>query len=167
MKKTSSFVRKAISVFQVLTLVCVLALVATPPAQAQIAQQGPYGAFFRASTAVNTATLTIDQMFGLLVGTPTAGATYTTPTATVLCNAFPAIAVVAPGTQSTFGLLLVVVNTSGNASGITMAGGSGVTATGTLTIAASDSKLFWLYPTNCTAGSQAWTLYSITAAGAN
>jgi hypothetical protein len=151
---------------KILVLLCALILTVVP-AMAQTAQQGPYGAFFRASTAVNTATLTIDQMFGLLVGTPTSGATYTTPTATALCNAFPSVVVTAPGTQSTFGLLLAVVNTSGNSSGITMAGGSGVTATGTLTIAASDAKLFLLYPTNCTAGSQAWTLYSITAAGAN
>lgn len=151
-----------------LVLFCSLILSVATPVLGQQAQPGPYGALFRASTAAGGAggvTLTIDQMFGILIGTPTASSTYTTPTATQLCNAFPAVTVQPPG--SNFGLLLAVVNTAGGAYTITMAGGTGVTATGTLTVAESDSKLFLLYPTNCTAGSQAWTLYSITAAGAN
>jgi hypothetical protein len=130
---------------------------------AQTVAQGAYGAFFRSSTATNTATLTVDQMVGLLNGTPTGAATYTTPTATQLCNAFPSTANYFP--SATFGILWAVINTSGGANTITIAGGTGVTAGTTLTVAQNNSRLFLLFPTSCVAGSQAWTLQSIAAGG--
>jgi hypothetical protein len=151
--------------FLILFFALILTIV---PVLAQTIQQGPYGSFFRVSTAAGGAggvTLTVDQMVGLLIGTPTAGSTYTTPTATALCNAFPAV--INAGNPSSFGLELFVVNTAGGADTITMAGGTGVTATGTLTIPQNDVKHFVLYPTSCVSGSQAWTLYSVSASGAN
>lgn len=150
--------------FKKITILLLSLFLVTIPVIAQTAQQGAYGVFFRSSTAVGTVTLTIDQMFGLLNGTPTGAATYTTPTATALCNAFPSVAS-GGGPATNFGLLFVVINTSGGANTITMAGGTGVTASGTLTIAQNNSRVFLLWPTNCAAGSQAWTLQSVAAGG--
>lgn len=126
---------------------------------------GPYGVLFRSNTATDTATLTTTQMApGILVGTPTGAATYTTPTATNLCSAFYNVGIVAPGTNSNYGYDLWIRNTSGGANTITIAGGTGVTlATGnTNTIAQNHTRLFKVVATNCTPGgaSNAWTIFS-------
>lgn len=125
-------------------------------------------AIFRLSTATDTATLTTTQMApGLLIGTPTAGATYTTPTAAQFCSAFPGIAITAPGTNSNYGYDLWIRNTSGGANTITVAAGSGVTlaAGNTNTVAQNHTRIFKLVPTSCAGGNNpggvnTWTIYT-------
>ena len=125
---------------------------------AQRLSQGPYGVFFRQTTATDTATLTTAQSIGLLVGTPTGAANYTTPTATALCNAFPSVAIVPP--TSNFSVGWDIKNTSGGANTITVLGGTGVTVSGTATVAQNHMRHFIWVPGSCVAGSQAWTVFS-------
>lgn len=116
--------------------------------------QSPFG-IFRLSTAADTATLTTTQMSpGLLIGTPTAAATYTTPTATQFCSAFPGVAILAPGTNSNFGYDLWIRNVSAGANTITLGAGAGVTlATGnTNTVAQAHTRIFKIVPTSCAGG---------------
>lgn len=125
-------------------------------------------AVFRVSTATDTATLTASQVSpGLLIGTPTAGATYTTPTAAALCSFWPGIALLAPGTNTNYGYEVWVRNTSGGANTITFAAGNGVTlATGnTNTVAQNHTRIFKFVPTSCAAGNNpsgvnTWTIYT-------
>lgn len=124
---------------------------------AQAMASGPYGVFFRQTTATDTATLGTAQSFGLLVGTPTGAATYTTPTATRMCQAFPAIAITPP--TSNFDLGWDIKNTSGGANTITVAGGTGVTVSGTATVAQNHIHHFIWVPGSCGA-TPAWTLFS-------
>ena len=124
--------------------------------------------FFRLSTATDTATLTAGQMSpGLLIGTPTAAANYTTPTALQLCTQWPSIAIQAPGTNSNFGYELWVRNTSLGANTITFLAGSGVTlaAGNTNTVAQNHTRIFKMVPTSCSGGNNpsgvnTWTMYS-------
>lgn len=130
------------------------------PARAQQAAPiGPLGVlqFTQNNTAADTIALLPSQMVGLLVGTPTAGATYTTPTATQLCQLFP---FVASSNASFFNWLFVVKNTSGGANTITMAGGTGVTLRGTGTIAQNAVRIFYVEITGCS-GTPAANLYSL------
>lgn len=128
--------------------------------------------FFRLSTATDTATLTAGQVSpGLLIGTPTAAATYTMPTAAALCTLWPGIAILAPGTNSNYGYELWIRNTSLGANTITLSSpGGGVTlaAGNTNTIAQNHTRIFKFVPTSCAAGSgsnnpggvNTWTVYS-------
>jgi len=114
------------------------------------------------TTATGTAALAGLQHFGQLVGTPAAGATYTTDTATNICAFLPVAGVTAPR----FGWTWQIVNISGGANTITMAGGVGVTLSSTsLTIAQNANKTFNCFASNCSAGNQAIQCYA-TAAGA-
>jgi len=80
-------------------------------------------------TATNTATLTSTQMLGgILVGTPTAAATYTTLTGTLLEAALSETI----ATNDTFDL--VIINLGGAGDIITLAGGSGVSIVGSATV---------------------------------
>ena len=118
---------------------------------------GAYGALFRSTTATDTATLGTAQSFGLLVGTPTGAATYTTPTATRMCAAFPSVAVTPP--TSKFAVGWDIKNTSAGANTITLTGGTGVTVSGTGTVVQNHIRHFIWVPTNCSS-SPAWTVYS-------
>mgnify|MGYP001603505799 FL=1 len=80
--------------------------------------------------------------------------TDTTATAALIVAAMPNCQV---GTSFSF----LVRNTADAAETITVAGGTGVTASGTMTIAQSNSKLFTVVLTNVTGGTEAATLYSI------
>lgn len=123
-------------------------LVAVLFAQNRIAP-GPYGKLFRNTTAADTATLTTTQMVGLLTGTPTAAAAYTTPTAANICASLPQVQQVASGTNTNFANDLFVKNTSAGANTITMTAGAGVTAVGTMTIAQNAIRHFLVVPTAC------------------
>jgi len=102
------------------------------------------------NTAVGTATLTPGQMSTLLTGTPTAAATYTTPTATLLCRLFPtAISKSNAAGTINFWWEFYVKNTSAGANTITMAGGTGVTTVGTMTAAQNAITHFLVVLNNC------------------
>jgi hypothetical protein len=152
------------------TLVCVLILTAPAPNIGSFApfrvfaQQtqpiGPYGFIpWVANTAGDTATIKAYQLTGLLVGTPTAAATYTTDTATNLCSLFPFV-----GSQnaSNWGWDLYLKNTSGGAFTITMAAGAGVTLVGTGTAAQNNLRHFKVVLTCCPPNATAAaSLYSL------
>ena len=113
---------------------------------------GPNGVFFRVATATDTATLTTSQTVpGILIGTPTAAATYTLPTAANLCSAWPGVALQAPGTNTNFGFAQEIRNVSTGANTITIAANSGVTlASGnTNTIAQNHTRVFIYTFTSC------------------
>lgn len=126
--------------------------------------QGPYGAFWRNTTAIGTATLTINQVVGILVGTPVAAANYTTPTATQMCNAFLTLRSNTNTYASTFKVDWYIKNTSGGANTITVVAGTGVTLSGTGTATQNNMRHLVWQPTNCTAGSEAWTVFSLETA---
>jgi hypothetical protein len=120
---------------------------------------GAYGnlPFTLNNTAADTAAMVPSQMVGLLTGTPTAGATYTTPTATALCALFP---FVGASNSNSFVWDWYVKNTSGGANTITAAGGTGVTLRGTGTAAQNAVRHFKIELTTCT-GTPAANLYSL------
>jgi len=123
---------------------------------------GPYGnlPFTLNNTAADTAALVPAQMVGLLTGTPTAGATYTTPSATALCALFP---FVGASNANSFTWDWYVKNTSAGANTITAAGGTGVTLRGTGTAAQNNLRHFKIELTTCT-GTPAANLYSLETA---
>ncbi len=139
--------KKVIAIFAAIGLYAAICLYAQNPIN-----QGPYGSLFRVMSATDTATLGTSQFGpGLLIGTPTGAANYTTPSAANICAAFPQVGIMSPGTNSNFGYGLEIRNTSTGANTITMVGGSNVTlATGnTNTIAQNHTRLFIVVPTNC------------------
>lgn len=146
-----------------------LVLVVTLFAQNRLAP-GPYGKIFRLTTAADTATLTTNQIAGLLTGTPTAAANYTTPTAAQICSALPQVQQVSSGTNNNFALDFFIKNTSAGANTITVVAGAGVTATGTMTIAQNTIRHFLLVPTACPntltgTPTAAVTIFSVSGAG--
>lgn len=139
-----------------------LLLLITPfTAHAQQVTLGPRGAlnFSTTNTAIDTGTLTNSNMVGLLTGTPTAAATYTTPTAAQLCAYMRPIV---PATLTNYSWDWIVKNTSAGANTITVAGGSGMTLVGTGTAAQNAVRLFRIILTNCTSGSEAGSLVSLS-----
>lgn len=131
----------------ILTIAFVLAVL-TSHAAAPILQYGvlPWNT---ANTAIDTAALSVGQVTGsaILVGTPTAGATYTTPTATALCAQFPFLGNRA---NNRWSYDWYVKNTSLGANTITLAGGTGVTLVGTGTAAQNTTRHFRIIFTSCT-----------------
>ena len=105
--------------------------------------------FNTANVAADTASLSVGQLTGsaILVGTPTAGATYTTPTATALCAQFPFLG---NGANNRWSYDWFVKNTSAGANTITLAGGTGVTLVGTGTAAQNTIRHFKIVFTSCT-----------------
>jgi hypothetical protein len=99
------------------------------------------------------------MMGGFIRRTLTATArTDTTPTAAALVAALPQDLRQVGGV-----FFLEITRTDAAAVALTIAGGTGVTVTGTATIAASTNRTFLCYFTNVTAGSEAITLYSLGA----
>ena len=83
------------------------------------------------------ATLTTTQLInGLLLSTPTAARTFTTPTATAILAD-----VKTPKVGAAF--VLGIRNTSAGAFAVTLAGGTGVTVVGTATTAQNVASIFW------------------------
>jgi hypothetical protein len=97
-------------------------------------------------------------MLGVLTGTPTAAANYTTPTAVQFCALFPFVAT----SNGTYDYDWVLKNTSAGANTITMVAGAGVTLSGTGTAAQNTVRLFKISLNNCTAGSEAVRLWSLS-----
>jgi len=90
-------------------------------------------------TAIDTATLTAAQILGgLITGTPTAAANYTTPTAILLLAAMASFG----ASFLDEGFEFSIKNTSAGANTITVVGGTGVTIVGTATIAQNAIKRF-------------------------
>lgn len=130
----------------------------------QVQPIGPYGniPWIASNTATDTATLSASQMTGILVGTPTAAATYTTDTAANLCALFP---FVANSAANSFNWSWVVKNTSAGANTITVAAGTGVTVSGTATAAQNNLRRFQIVLNECRAGkTAAATVYSLETA---
>lgn len=141
--------------FRICSFLIVFCFVGLISAYAQTAPIGPYGTlvFSQTNTAADTATLVAGQMGqSLLTGTPTGAASYTTPTATILCRLFPFV-----GAQQSnnFAWDFWIKNTAGSAVAITLAAGSGVTIVGTATAAQNFVRHFKVVLTNCTAGTTA------------
>lgn len=107
-------------------------------------------------TTAGPATYTAAQLLGGLITRNTSGAgrTDTTPTAALLVAAVPAAAV---GTSFEF----VIINTAGAAETLTVAGGTGVTISGTATIAQNNQKRWRAVFTNVGTGTEAVTIYSL------
>ncbi len=107
-------------------------------------------------TTAGAGTYTAAQIVGgLILRDPAGGArTDTTHTAAQILAAIPN-AIVGSAIEFT------VRNTADAAETITVAGGSGVTTSGTMTIAQNNTKRFMLVFTNVTASSEAATLYSL------
>jgi hypothetical protein len=130
---------------------------------------GPYGNAGFANTAlINTATVPAYSMVGLVTGTPTAGATYTTDTAVNLCALFPFVGSQTAG-ASQYAWDWYIKNTAGGAFTITAAGGTGVTLSGTGTAAQNNMRHFKVVLTSCppfnlTTPTAAATLFSLETA---
>jgi hypothetical protein len=107
---------------------------------------GPYGNVWVRSTATDTATLSTQQMYGLLTGTPTAAANYTTATATNLCALFPFLS---SQNAAPFAWDWYVKNTSGGANTITVVAGAGVTLVGTGTAAQNNVRHYKIEVSAC------------------
>lgn len=128
---------------------------------AQSAPMGPYGwiPWVTGNTATDTATLSAFQNLGILIGTPTAAAAYTTTTATNLCALFPFMQ---SGANSNYGWDWYVKNTSAGANTITVQAGSGVTVSGTATAAQNAVRHFKVVLTECRPGATAAaTIFSL------
>jgi hypothetical protein len=107
------------------------------------------------ATAGNATYTTAQLLGGLILRDPAGGArTDTTPTAAQLVAAISNPIV---GTSFEF----TIRNTADAAETITVAGGTGVTTSGTMTIAQNNSKRFLARLDNVTASSEAVTLYSL------
>lgn len=128
--------------FTFLALAAVTATAQTMPFSRPVAVP-----FRTGNTAADTAVLVPTQMSGLLTGTPTAAANYTTPTATQLCALFPFV-----GSNATnFHWDIYWKNTSAGANTITAVAGTGVTITGTATVAQNAIKHWMVVLTGCAA----------------
>lgn len=114
---------------------------------------------FYTVTSLSTAgalTLTPAQVLGgmILRNTNGAGRTDTLPTAALLAAAVY-------GVDVGIGFEFTIRNTAGAAETITVAAGTGVTISGTATIAQNNSKRFLVVFTNISPGNEAYTVYSL------
>lgn len=106
------------------------------------------------TTAGNLTLTTAQILGGLILRAGNGGArTDTLPTAAALVEAIQGCMV---GTSFEF----VLLNNSATAVNITLAAGTGGTASGTMATAQNNSKIFCVVFTNVTIGSEAYTLYS-------
>jgi hypothetical protein len=126
---------------------------------AQTVPLGPYGNIpvNTANTAADTIVLVTGQMYGILTGTPTAAANYTTPTATQLCTVFPFLS---SGSATNWAYDWYIKNTSAGGNTITAVAGSGVTLVGTGTTAQNFVRHFKVVFNTCS-GTPAVQLISL------
>jgi hypothetical protein len=129
-------------------------------AGAQTVPIGPGGLMpvTTANTFTDTGSLSNFNFVGLLTGTPTAAANYTTPTAAAACAYFRNIV---PPVSTLYWFDWWVKNTSGGANTITIVAGSGFTVVGTATIAQNNVKHFLVNLTNCSSGNEAGNILSV------
>ena len=98
------------------------------------------------TTAIDTATLTLAQTLNaLLIGTPTAAAAYTTPTAAAILLALGDFII------GQVAGILTIRNTSAGAFTITLTGGASVTIVGTATVVQNFTRSYYIVPTSATA----------------
>lgn len=118
-----------------------------------LADQAQPAAVVTTATAV---TLSVNQLFAaIILQDPSGGAvTTTTPTAALIVAALKNAR---PGAN----FVARIRNTADVAEMITVAGGTGVTISGTATIAQNNSKEFLFVVTVATLGSEAVTAYSL------
>ena len=118
-----------------------------------LADQAQPAAVVATATAV---TLSVNQLFAaIILQDPSGGAvTTTTPTAALIVAALKNAR---PGAN----FAVRIRNTADAAETITVAGGTGVTISGTATIAQNNSKEFLFVVTVATTGSEAVTAYSL------
>jgi hypothetical protein len=107
------------------------------------------------ATAGNVTYTAAQMLLGMILRDPNGGArSDVTPTAALLVAAIKRRKV-----GSTFSL--IIRNTADAAETITMTAGTGVTLSGTMTIAQNNSKLFLVRLDNITSGAEAATMYSV------
>ena len=103
-------------------------------------------------------TYTVAQLIGgFLIRTPGASRSDVMPTAALLLAAIPS-------PEVGVGFDFTIKNGAGSAYTITVTAGTGVTTSGTMTIAQNYTKRFRVVFTNVTAGSEAYTVYSLGTA---
>lgn len=101
-------------------------------------------------------TLTAAQILGgMLLIDPNGSQAYTLPTAALL------VAACSEGLSVGNGFEFTITNTADAGETITVTAGTGCTTSGTMTIAQSNTKRFLVVFTNITAGSEAFTIYSL------
>ena len=108
------------------------------------------------STDANVTFTAAQVMGGHIIRSIGAARTDTLPTAAALVDAIQGAMV---GTSFTFHIR----NNSGGAYTETLAAGTGGTTSGTMTLAQNLSKSYMVVFTNVTAGSEAYTVYSMSA----
>lgn len=119
--------------------------------------QGGLPPFMEASSTAlaDTATVTAAQLLTrILDGTPVSAATYTLPTAVLLVAGMTA-----PTVGQSF--MFFVNNKGADSDAITVAGGTGSTDDGTLTVAQNVTRAFLIVITGVASGSEAYLLYGI------
>lgn len=126
---------------------------------AQLQQLGYYPGKNVVTSLSSTATLTTAQSLGgMVLANATAGAiTLTSPTAAAMVAAMNS-----PQAGTSF--ILHIRNTAGAANNVTLAGGTGVTVSGTPTVAQNNCKSFLCIVDDASAGSEAITAYSLGTA---
>jgi hypothetical protein len=123
----------------------------------------PYGVIpwnLTDNVATNTATITAQQMQGILTGTPTSAATYTLDSATNICALFPNLP-----TRKGFNFDFYIKNASASQDRtITIAGGSGDTVVGSTVIPSGSLKRLKVVYSTCT-GVPAVSIVPTSSAG--
>jgi len=92
-----------------------------------------------ANTFTNTGTVSAQQLTGVLTDTNTGAAALTTDTATNICALFPAAGNTGGGNSA---YIFWLKNSASSSGAVTLTAGTGVTITGTATVAAGSIKPF-------------------------
>lgn len=154
---------------QIILTLCVLlievpvTIIAQGPPSAPLGPYGNLGATLWSQGTGATITVPAINMTGIATGAPGSAATYTTDTAANLCALFPFVAQQS-GASANFAWDWYLKDTSGANAISTFTAGSGVTLVGTGTVAANNVRHYKIVLTNCVAGSQAATIYSLETA---
>lgn len=137
---------------------CAFIVAMTANAQPQPLSAPPVNVSWTAIAVLptTTGTLTARQMVGIGAAAVSGASSFTTPTATQLCALFPTVG----ASNQDFNWDWYLRNTASGADAITMLAGSGVTLSGTMTVAQNAVKHFKISIRNC-GGTPAAVLYSL------